>query len=202
MKKIILCIVISQFSILAFSQQDSESDKQYRTLLDGVELRISGMGGPMMQFTSVSGEFAHMMGGGGAVMLNNFFIGGYGTGLTNFIPDDRNDEPRDRLSLGHGGFWIGYSLFGHLPVHASVSAQVGWGEFGIIRDGLQIPDRTDFFFAFTPIVELEANITRYFRMGAGATYNIYSGLNGQLGGYTSSDIGGPGAFLSFKFGWF
>ncbi len=159
------------------------------------------MGGPFMQFTSVAGEFGHMMGGGGAIIVNDFFFGGYGLGLTNPIPDHVNMfNPEDRLSLAHGGFWLGYVLFGERPVHLAVSSLIGWGEFGIMQRGEFYPYIRDNIFVFTPIVEAELNITRFFRIGVGATYSLYGMVD--LEGYRSSDLSSPGGFLSFKFGWF
>lgn len=177
-------------------------EKEYRTIFDNQQLRISGMGGPFMQFTSVAGEFGHMMGGGGAVLLNDFYFGGYGLGLTNAIPDYVNDNSNDRLTLGHGGFWIGYSLFGDKPIHLSISSLIGWGEFGIMQYDGYYPFVRDKIFVLSPTVEVELNLTRYFRLGAGATYNIYSMVDENLHGYRSSDLSSPGGFLSFKFGWF
>jgi hypothetical protein len=184
-------------SLMAYSQE-----KEYRTIFDNKELRISGVGGPFMQFTAFAGEFGHMMGGGGAVLLNNFYIGGYGLGLTNAIPDYVNDHTNDRLSLGHGGFWIGYSLFGEKPIHVSVSTLVGWGEFGIMQYDGYYPFIRDKIFTLAPTIELEVNLTRYFRIGAGATYNLYTGVDELRHGYDSGDLSNPGGFLSFKFGWF
>lgn len=153
-----------------------------------------------MQFTSVAGEFGHMMGGGGAVMLNDFFFGGYGLGLTNAIPDYVNGDTNNRLTLGHGGFWMGYSLFGDKPVHVSISSLIGWGEFGLMQYEGYYPFARDKIFVIAPTVEVELNLTRYLRIGAGATYNLYTMVD--LQGYGSSDLSSPGGFLSFKFGWF
>ncbi|HER08758.1 MAG TPA: hypothetical protein ENO20_07585 [Bacteroides sp.] len=190
------------FLILAAAWTAYSQDKEYRTIFDQRDMRISGLGGPFMQFTSVAGEFGHMMGGGAAVLLNDFFIGGYGLGLTNAIPDYVNDHSNDKLSLGHGGFWIGYSLFGEKPIHACISTLVGWGEFGIMGYDGYYPFIRDKIFTLAPVVELELNLTRYFRIGAGATYNIYTGLDEQRHGYSSENLSSPGGFLSFKFGWF
>jgi hypothetical protein len=177
-------------------------DKEYRTIFDNQQLRISGMGGPFMQFTAVAGEFGHMMGGGGAVLLNDFYFGGYGLGLTNAIPDYVNDNANDRLTLGHGGFWIGYSLFGDKPIHLSISSLIGWGEFGIMQYDGYYPFVRDKIFVLSPTLEVELNLTRYFRIGAGATYNLYTLVDEDLHGYRSNDLSSPGGFLSFKFGWF
>lgn len=196
MKKAILLGSILTISLTLFSQE-----KEYQTIFDNQDLRISGMGGPFMQFTVVAGEFGHMMGGGGAVMLNDFFFGGYGLGLTNAIPDYVNLNNNDRLSLGHGGFWLGYSLFGERPIHVSISSLIGWGEFGIMQYGEYYPYIRDKIFVITPTLEVELNLTRYFRIGAGASYNIYTMVD-QMPGYKNSDLSAPGGFLSFKFGWF
>ncbi len=79
MRKIAIIFVLV-FLLWGLNAQDSE----VQTLF-GSGTRISGFGGPIMSFTSINGEFAHMMGGGGCVLLGDFFIGGYGEGLTNSI---------------------------------------------------------------------------------------------------------------------
>ena len=198
MKKTVLILLTLVMALPAFSQ-----DREYQTILDNKDLRISGMGGPFMQFTSVAGEFGFMMGGGGAVLLDDFFFGGYGLGLTNPIPDYVNDNPSDQLSLGHGGFWLGYSLLGNKPVHVAFSTLLGWGEFGISK-GEQgaYPYIRDNIFTLAPTVELEANLTRYLRIGAGISYNLSTMVDENIHGYTGKDLSSVAGFLSFKFGWF
>jgi hypothetical protein len=197
MKRSIIILFILAVNTAVFTQE-----RTYQTIFDSQDLRISGMGGPFMQFTSVAGEFAHMMGGGGAVLLDNFFFGGYGLGLTNAIPDYVNDNPSDRLTLGHGGFWLGYALFGERPIHVTFSSLIGWGEFGVMQyDGLY-PFVRDKIFVVSPTVEVEMNLTRYFRIGVGASYNLYTMMDESMHGYRSRDISAPGGLLSFKFGWF
>ena len=197
MKKSIFILLILAVSTAVFSQE-----REYRTILDSKDLRISGLGGPFMQFTSVAGDFGFMMGGGGAVLLDDFFFGGYGLGLTNAIPDYVNHNPSDQLTLGHGGFWLGYALKGNKPIHVTFSSMIGWGEFGIMQGDGTYPYLRDNIFVMVPTVELEANLTRYFRIGAGISYNIYTMVDENMHGYTNSDISAPAGFLSFKFGWF
>jgi hypothetical protein len=161
------------------------------------------MGGPFMQFTTVDGSFTHMMGGGIALILSDFWIGGYGIGTTNQIPVDRDKiETNDGLNIGHGGFWMGYSLFGDKAIHVSLSSLVGWGSLSLEDYWVSDP-----LFAVVPTLEVEFNITQFFRISTGATYNLYTLVNledptGSGRGYKSSDISGPGGFLAFKFGWF
>jgi hypothetical protein len=197
MKKAFILALILGTAVSAFSQ-----DKEFQTIFDNRDVRISGLGGPFMQFTSVAGEFGHMMGGGGAVMLSNFFFGGYGLGLTNAIPDYVNQNPSDRLTLGHGGFWLGYSLFGDRSIHFTFSSLIGWGEFGVMQNYATYPFVRDKIFLLSPTVEVEVNLTRYFRIGAGVSYNLYTMVDEYMHGYTNGDLSAPGGFLSFKFGWF
>ena len=200
MKRFTLSVAVLVVAFSLFAQESQE--REYRTIFDNKDLSISGMGGPFMQFTAVAGEFGHMMGGGGAVLLNDFFFGGYGLGLTNSIPDYVNDNTGYNLSLGHGGFWLGYTLFGNRPIHLSVSSLIGWGEFGITRDNEYYPFIRDNIFTLSPTIEVEVNLTKYFRIGAGASYNLYAMVDESLHNYRSSDLSSPGGFLSFKFGWF
>lgn len=198
MKKASFLLVLVAMALNSFSQE-----REYQTVFDNKDLRISGFGGPFMQFTAVAGEFAHMMGGGGAIIINDFYFGGYGLGITNSIPDHVNSfNAGDRLNISHGGFWIGYSLFGDRPVHVSISSLIGWGEFGIIHENEYTSYIRDNVFVVAPTLEVELNLTRYFRIGAGASYNLYAMVNDDLHNYSTGDISAPGGFLSLKFGWF
>ena len=78
MKKYLVLIVLISSFLWASAQNDD-----FKTIFGNKELRISGFGGPIMSFTSLDGKFAHMMGGGGGIMIGDFFIGGYGMGKTN-----------------------------------------------------------------------------------------------------------------------
>ena len=106
------------------------------------------------------------------------------------------------MTLGHGGFWLGYALFGNKPIHLTFSSMIGWGEFGITQFDDYEPYIRDNIFIVAPTVEVEANLTRYFRIGAGVGYNLYTMVDENLHGYTNGDLSSVAGFLSFKFGWF
>jgi hypothetical protein len=195
--------VFGMILAMALNVLAQEQEREYQTLVDFDNVRISGMGGPFMQFTAVDGEFAHMLGGGGALLIGDFFVGGYGLGLTNQIQADVTQDPYEvghYLSVGHGGFWLGYSLFGERAIHVCISSMIGWGTLGIKGEyysELLYPDNV---FVVSPVLEVELNLTRYFRIGAGATYNLFSFVD--MVGYSNADFSAPGGFLSFKLGWF
>ncbi len=192
MKKTLVIVFIT-LAISGLKAQNSD----IQTIFSG-NTRISGLGGPLMSFTTVNGEFAHMMGGGGAVLLGDFFIGGYGEGLTNGISLEGN-----RLDFGHGGFCTGYSFLSARPFHPTLSAQIGWGSAGEMSYNNSFYS-TDNVFVFNPAIELEMNFTRFFRLGVGLHYRIVTGVNPEMYSVplSNSDLSGPGAQLTFRFGWF
>jgi hypothetical protein len=188
MRKMLFTILLV-LSVSGLKAQENE----IQTLF-GSGTRISGFGGPIMSFTSINGEFAHMMGGGGCVLLGDVFIGGYGEGLTNSIMAGGNS-----IKFGHGGFWTGYSFMADRALHPAISTQLGWGSITQTDDN-HYHLSSDNVFVINPAIELEMNFTKFFRLGIGAHYRIVSGVNTST--LTNSDFSGPGAFLSFKFGWF
>jgi hypothetical protein len=80
MKRIIFLLVAITIAVCAFSQEDEE----FKSLFGNKPIRVSGFGGPIMNFSAVDGEFAHFMGGGGGAIINDFFIGGFRSRLNYF----------------------------------------------------------------------------------------------------------------------
>ncbi|MBE9468201.1 MAG: hypothetical protein IMY72_07765 [Bacteroidetes bacterium] len=202
MKKIIIFFGV----ILALGAK--AQDNGYKSLF-GNNFNVSGFGGPSMMLTNVSGEFAYMMGGGGAVLLNKtFFIGGYGYRLINRIEPNLNDVvfpqqiggqylQENSIDFDFGGIWTGIIIKGNKAIHPIVSCQFGWGNLSLNNDYANIDDPV---FVINPIIEIEANITRFFRMSIGGNYRIVQDVN--FGEYKNSDFSGAGLFFGFKFGWF
>ncbi|MBN2613742.1 MAG: hypothetical protein JXB00_19450 [Bacteroidales bacterium] len=193
MKKKIVLLAVIIITVLHLNAQEDE----IQTLFNGQPLKISGFGGPAMNFTTFNDEFAFMMGGGGGLMINNLFIGGYGTGIANTIQYEDTD---DELSFGHGGFWLGYTLYPNKLVHLSIQTQMGWGKVDRMNSRHEMLENIDKIFVITPIIEAEMNVTRYFRIGLGGQYRIATLDDNTI--IDSKGLSGPGVVLSFKFGWF
>jgi hypothetical protein len=187
--------------------------QEQKTLIGSVN-DFGGYGGPMMQFTSIDGEFGFMMGGGGAALFNRkFILGGYGLGLTN--PLNRqitiagSTDPIPALvNMGHGGFILGYILNSEDVIHFGVSTLAGWGSVYYTSPLSNSPiylngrDRLRFF-NFNPSLDVELNLTKFMRIQAGVGYRILAGYNPSANeGLTGSQLGGLTTSLNFKFGWF
>jgi len=188
---ILLCMII--ISMVKTEAQDED----LQTLFGDRPLKITGFGGPFMSFTSFDNEFAYMMGGGGGIIINNLMIGGYGIGLANTLYFDDSDE---EISFGHGGFWLGYQLIPHKLVHPVIQVQLGWGGLNSKDRYGALIDNLDKLFIITPIIEVEMNVTRFFRIGLGGSYRFAAFTDNNI--LSAGDMSGPGVNLAFKFGWF
>lgn len=212
-------VFVFNFFYNAFAQDEPKGNYLF-DLNKGA--KISGFGGPIFEFSSVEDEFAHFIGGGGAVLLNNtLFIGGYGMGLAT---DHRRDIRENglyyedvRLDFGHGGLWFGYLNSAPRMIHWGVSSKFGWGALMLREDwsinGGQNTDdltkiATDYVFVVQPQAELELNLTRWFKANVGVGYRFVTGINENLADDTGktifkeSDYNQPTVNLTLMFGGF
>ncbi len=172
---------------------------QHETLFNNARV-VGGFGGPIVEM-GLGNDMTTAVGGGGAVVIDNFFIGGYGIGSIDFerlIEEDNIDQ----IELGHGGFWLGYTLAPHRVFHLYTSARLGWGAVGIdVSDDSVFPDNTDNVFVVTPEVGLELNVTRWFRVAGTVGYRFVDGIS-ENSPYKADAFDGALANLTFRFGWF
>jgi hypothetical protein len=201
-KNIFIVFLFTLLSSIALWGQ--EDDGNYQTIFGHGNTRISGFGGPCMNFTRIGDDFAHMMGGGGGILINNFFLGGYGMGKTNELFYKNDITKENIMDFGHGGFWLGYTFLYKSAIHPVIHTQIGWGSISKrLKDNWNfdptLDTETDQVFVLSPTAELEMNFSRFFKLGAGINYQFVYNTDGP---YTFSDFAKPGVFVSFKFGWF
>ncbi len=160
-------------------------------------IKISGFGGPFVAFSTINNDFAVSVGGGGAALFNDrFYVGGYGIGLAtahrtklqvyNPITEKYKDFSNHRTSFGHGGFWLGALFEPYKMVHFGVSTKIGWGAIGLYEfvgdEGpeMEVLDRV---FVANPMIEVELNVVRWFRVNVGAGYRFVGGVNEKYDHY-------------------
>ena len=186
MKKIVsLFFILSLFTgmIQLYAQQEEETTQ---SILSDKTV-ISGFGSPFVEFSSVNNQFAVCVGGGGALMIDHtFFIGGYFEGITtnHYMPDLSEfvniEEPG--ISFEHGGIWMGYVYKPKKAVHGGLSIKLGWGEIDLEGDGYNYNPDLDYdfrdrIFTVQPQVEVEFNMTKWFKINVGAGYRIVTGID-------------------------
>ena len=73
-----------------------------------------------MGFTQIDGDITHMMGGGGGILLDEIYLGGYGIGSTTKIQSKLSNYDNGEMEFGHGGFILGYTFMGKKAIHPSI----------------------------------------------------------------------------------
>ncbi len=224
-------ITVTLFTLAIFAGVQGQENAEFRYLLGGNDgkVKVSGFGAYTIGFSQYDGNLAVYNGGGGAVLLNQtLYFGLYGTGLS--TRHQRNDfrmlEPDNSIieyenlvtNFGHGGFWIGYIHKSHLPVHFGASTKLGWGSVNLADDYYDYSNDSwdnnlvvdDHVFVFTPQIELEMNLLRWFKINAAAGYQVVTGLNSTYSDpsgvkhqfFKNKDFSQPVFNLSFVFGGF
>jgi hypothetical protein len=202
MKTILSAIIFSViFSFQIFAQEE--------TLVGDGGITHGGFGGPVVKFTQIKDEFGLLVGGRGGWIINHtFVIGGGGYGLVNNIEaDNLSWLTQPFINFGYGGLELEYIINSDQLMHFSVYTLIGGGTV-TYRDELwddwedwsDWDYGSDVFFVFEPAVNVEVNIASFFRLNAGVSYRVISGVD--FDALENSDLAGPAAVLTLKFGKF
>jgi len=162
-----------------------------KTLISG-EIESGGYGGPVVKLSVVNNEFAVLMGGRGGWIINHAFIvggGGYGLATDVFVSGSK-------LSLGYGGIELGYVFLSDSLVHFTAHSLFGFGGVSFQND----PASADEVFVIEPEATVVLNITEFFRIAAGVSYRIVTGVT--TAGVSDASLSGLSGMLVFKFGRF
>jgi len=187
MKKIILTSLLASIAFILAAQE--------QTLFKNGSV-MGGFGSPIIEISSIAGETGAMVGGGGAVVIGSFFLGGYGIG-TNY-PEVKFDLLNYNVKYGHGGLWMGAAPGQWRLFHPYASLRLGWGKAQMRNDVLTFSDR---HFTLTPELGGEVNIAPFLKIAFTATYRWTSGIQ-NLPGLTNDDFSGFGGILTFRIGGF
>ncbi len=192
---IVICFLLATATL--FAQKDE-------TIFSDVN-RIGAWGAPIFEYTNLDTDVETTGGGGGALVLNDFYLGGYGMGKTEFSKILSVDNRRDNLNFKHGGFWIGYTPLQSKVVHPYASVRLGWGKARFNSTDLTSNERLnelkDNIFVTTPEIGLELNVFSFFRVAATASYRWVNGID-DLPTYTDKDLSSFGGTLTLRFGGF
>jgi hypothetical protein len=197
------------FVILLFAFAADVAAQEEQTLFKG-EYEKGGFGGPVVKFTSINDQSAVMVGGRGGWILNHSLVlggGGYGVVTEVNAPEGALplEGPLD-IEFGYGGFEVEYIIHPKSLVHFSIYTLIGGGVTNFVKDVGAVTESNEqageshFMFVLEPTVNAELNVTTWFRLNAGMSYRLTSGVNQE--GLNDSDFSGMAATLTFKFGKF
>lgn len=174
---------------------------QHESLFDDMEV-LGAFGGPIVEMSSINGQVTADVGGGGAIIFDKFFFGGYGMG-TKFpqyeIPKGELYEGMYDIKFGHGGLWFGYTHNTHKIAHFYSSLKLGWGKARLKMDGDNI--FSDRHFALTPEIGFEMNVADFFKIGFTGGYRWVNGIN-TLPGISDEDFNSFTGIITLRFGGF
>ncbi len=193
--KYTLLLLLGIFTI-GFGQAQTET-------LFNDDTSYGGFGGPILEFSNINGTLVGAVGGGGGLVINDFFVGGYGLG-NDGASVSFNNQNYD-IDFGHGGFWFGYALPQRKLFHLYTSFRIGWGSVELQQDG----DKkfSDNLLALAPELGLEVNITEWFKLALSGGYRSVSGIDNlvefnDVQVLNNSDFTGFYGGITFRFGGF
>lgn len=130
-------------------------------------------GGPKISLITPMNKSAIMLGGQGAVVLNNqFALGGFGQGMTGSTSFDGTPYGHDEsleLSMGYGGIYLEYMPFRNKLFHPSISLPVGLGGASVSTKDSETKISKSSILTFTPRIGLDFNV------GENAVISLFAG---------------------------
>jgi len=181
-----LILVLFMTPLFTYAQQET---------LFGDVSRWGAFGSPIVEISSVAEETIGDVGGGGALIMNDFFFGGYGLGTEN--PNVELDGVNYDVHFKHGGLWFGYTPFQDRVIHPYISTRMGWGKTRL-RNGGETRFSEDMFL-ITPEAGFELNLATWFKVAFSGGYRIVTGID-ELNGLNDTDFRSPMGTITFRFG--
>lgn len=191
MKRMILIFSFIFMMIPLFGQHES---------LFGRTRVVGAFAAPLVEM-GFRNQLNTSVGGGAGLVINSVFIGAYGMGSTNF---DRllNTGEVEQIDIGHGGFWLGFTISPQSLIHIYGSGRIGWGAVNVrLDDPFLRYDDLDKIFVATPEIGLELNITKWLRGFGSIGYRYVDGVS-ENRGYTNEDFSGTVLGVGVRIGWF
>jgi hypothetical protein len=190
-------------------KETEKKDNPPKVLLDLKGADFSGYGAITTGYSKIGDANACLVGARGGLIINdNVVIGFAGMGLT--YPTDREDITGhdysgifNRVAFGYGGFMAEYYFNPKDLIVFSAGAVIGGGGLSFYEDNEtedEHHNKGDKFFVVEPEVNVFVNITRFCRIGAGASYRYVAGIDTDE--FSDKDFSGPSAKVMAQFGWF
>jgi hypothetical protein len=171
--------------------------------------QFGGFGGPVIKVTRVAGEDAVISGGRGGLIINRQLViggGGYALSSENIRTGfEFGNGDEGRLELEYGGLELEYISRPSRVAHVTLYALIGGGTTSYsaertVGNGTSTQRLSSDVLVFEPAVNLELNVTSWFRTGLGLGYRLVDGS--ELPRAADSELSGGVGTITFKFGSF
>jgi len=212
MKKLLVLAFIMAGTLTTFAQQDGGNGdpNEIRTLM-GHNNSVGGYGALTMQYSQINNHDAFVFGARGGVLMGHMVS--MGLSINGFFNDKHYDPITgytQHLAGGYGGFFFEPILLPKYPVHVSFPVLIGGGGIGVVNntddswDNYFNSEASDAFMVIEPGIEVEMNITNFFRFCIGAHYRYTTDITIDNPDYAIEPdiLRGFMGGVTFKFGRF
>lgn len=196
----------------AAAEKKAKNDNPPKTLLQIKDSRFSGYGGISTSYTRIGDTNSCLVGGRAGLIINDKAVIGFsGMGLA--YPTDREELTGseyngvfDKTSFGYGGFMAEYYFNPKDLIVFSAGTIIGSGGLLFYDNNTDDDDDEDYeysydnFFVIEPELHVYVNVTRFCRIGIGASYRFTEGIDSGV--LKDKDFRGPSASAMVQFGWF
>jgi hypothetical protein len=194
---------------------DQSDNEPIKTVIGTKRFMPGGYLAPVLKITQLgTNDVGYFFGLRTGFIMNHYFSLGVAANIL-FNPLDRSriggyDYTTTRgtdsvVNMGYGGILLEYYIFPKSVVHVSIGVLIGGGAV-VFQDGNYWqyhkfnPQTLNGFFTLEPEVNVFINITRFFRIGVGATYRYVNGIKDPH--VTDAAFSGFGGQLMLQLGWF
>lgn len=174
---------------------------EMKTLLSE-NARISAFGSINGGAVPFNKGYVGYLGGDGALVINDFYFGAYGSRNVEFqsIHSENEYYADKKMGLSQGGILTGYSFRSKKMLQFAVNGQIGWGHLSLRSDidkKILTRDRVNILM---PGVQVKLNLTSFIQLCAGISYQFLLGVD--FPELHDSDFQGLCGSVSIRFGWF
>lgn len=196
---------------------NAQEETEYKTIFGGNE--VGGYGSFAVGYSMIDTTHALTFSArGGAIIGHTLALGLGGSGFVTEYKNNTQLSKKGSLAGGYGGLFLELIVFGKSPVHLSIPVLAGvggaayttWENEGTDYSRLNYVEDIATFLVLEPGVELEFNISRFFRLAGYFNYRYTTDIditvNNVSGGKTQlikpDALNTYNAGLIFKFGKF
>lgn len=193
--------------------QEPEEVRQdeIQTLFQKGSHSVGGYGELSMLYTQIDDRDAFVFGARAGVLLGHIMtIGFCGSGFFNDAQYYNGIAEKVSIAGGYGGLFFEPILLPRFPVHIAIPVTIGVGgvAFARVYDYDEwddyYPEESDAYMVIEPGIELELNITKFFRFSVGGYYRYTTDVDMMIGTYKvpTGFLRGFSGGINFKFGKF
>jgi len=213
-------LMIALLATTSFAQDYDDQERRIRSheykSIFSRSSKVRGFGALSTKYSEFNQDNSILVGAKAGVIINRHFtvgIAAYGLSSVNkFEGVDLQEELY--LYGGYGGLLLGFNVMPKEVIHINFPVLIGAGGFHVTDENYFRDIRNDVEFGdgqsvenstalvIEPGVELEINITKFFRIALGGSYRMVNGVSLDRNDITDDDLTNWSTHATLKFGKF